>query len=228
MTLYLRLFSTLSAALLRARLFVNVYVYLYLWFHGDIYCTMTLIRVHISFKVCFQFQYVAAVHTDPMKSKHIITKNHVWFRITSQCVEFCCNAHFLDITVYIFVSSERDWLSFDFFLHIRVFQLFFFISKPMQKHTCIVLLQFKACFIIFDYRYGASIKKRKKEKISKIIETLPDPERLWKEKDMKWECVVLPARCTIWDYRTISPKKQTIHYKKKDIFPKGCACVIFV
>lgn len=228
MTLYLRLFSTLSAALLRARLFVNVYVYLYLWFHGDIYCTMTLIRVHISFKVCFQCQYVAAVHTDPMKSKHIITKNHVWFQITSQCVEFCCNAHFLDITVYIFVSSERDWLSFDFFLHIRVFQLFFFISKPMQKHTCIVLLQFKACFIIFDYRYGASIKKRKKEKISKIIETLPDPERLWKEKDMKWECVVLPARCTICDYRTISPKKQTIHYKKKDIFPKGCACVIFV
>lgn len=168
MTLYLRLFSTLSAALLRARLFVNVYVYLYLWFHGDIYCTMTLIGVHISFTVCFQFQYVAAVHTDPMRSKHMITKNHVWFRITSQRVEFCCNAHFLDITVYIFVSSERDWLSFYFFLHIRVLRLFFFISKPMQKHTCIVLLQFKACFIIFDYRYGASIKKERKKKSPKL------------------------------------------------------------
>lgn len=220
MTLYLRLFSTLSAALLRARLFVNVYVYLYLWFHGDIYCTMTLIRVHISFKVCFQFQYVAAVHTDPMKSKHIITKNHVWFRITSQCVEFCCNAHFLDITVYIFVSSERDWLSFDFFLHIRVFQLFFFISKPVQKHTCIVLLQFKACFIIFDYRYGASIKKERKKKspkLSKHSQILKgcEKKKIWNEN--VWFCQLDVPFGITGQYRQRN-KRYTI--KKKTYFPK--------
>lgn len=187
---------------------------------------MTLIRVHISFKVCFQFQYVAAVHTDPMKSKHIITKNHVWFRITSQCVEFCCNAHFLDITVYIFVSSERDWLSFDFFLHIRVFQLFFFISKPVQKHTCIVLLQFKACFIIFDYRYGASIKKERKKKspkLSKHSQILKgcEKKKIWNEN--VWFCQLDVPFGITGQYRQRN-KRYTI--KKRHISQRLCMCNI--
>lgn len=38
LTLCLRLFSTPSAALLKSLAFVNVYVNLYSWFHGDILC----------------------------------------------------------------------------------------------------------------------------------------------------------------------------------------------
>lgn len=86
-----------------------MYIYIY-GFMVTLYCAMIPIRVHMSFKVCFQFQYVAAVHTDPVTSKHIIIKTYIWFRIPSKYVEFSCNAHFLDITVYIFVSSERDWV----------------------------------------------------------------------------------------------------------------------
>ena len=60
-TLYLRLFSTLSAALLKSLAFVNVYVHLYSWFHGNILCD------YFDLSAYFQFQYVATVHTNQMK-----------------------------------------------------------------------------------------------------------------------------------------------------------------
>lgn len=53
------------------------------------YCVITLIRVHISLKVCFQLQYVATVHMNQMKSKHININTYILFKITSKCVEFC-------------------------------------------------------------------------------------------------------------------------------------------
>lgn len=42
------------------------------------YCVITLIRVHISLKVCFQLQYVATVHMNQMKSKHININTYIF------------------------------------------------------------------------------------------------------------------------------------------------------
>lgn len=113
------------------------------------YCVITSIRVHFSLKVCFQLQFVATVHMKQMKSRHININTYVLFQITSKCVGFCwwC-PHSWYYSIYFFLLSERDWFyHISYFLcHLRVARLSF-LSKPMQKHTCIILLQCKSCLL---------------------------------------------------------------------------------
>lgn len=63
---------------------------MYIYIHGFMvtYCVITSISVHISFKVCFQLQYVATVHTNQIKSKYININTYILFKISSKCVEF--------------------------------------------------------------------------------------------------------------------------------------------
>lgn len=81
-----------------------------------------------------------------------------YLRLLLNVLNFAGNVHSLDITVYIFLCvKETYYITFLTFFAIQEWpDSFFFLSKPMQKHTCIILLQYKINFIICDYRYGAA------------------------------------------------------------------------
>lgn len=54
---------------------------------------ITLIRVHISLTVCFQLQYGATVHRNPMKSKHMNTNTHIYLGLFLKVLNCSGNAH---------------------------------------------------------------------------------------------------------------------------------------
>lgn len=107
-------------------------------------CVMTSARMCISLKVFFfQLKCVTTVHMISMWTQ---TFTMIWSSF--EILQFWCNQHH---SLDVFFLSERDyegyiWITFDSFLFCPSNVARLVLSKPMQKHSCIVLLQ-NQCFM---------------------------------------------------------------------------------